>query len=187
MRPSLEAACAMPVYRDPWRNLDERVARSIESGMERPLARFRDRVVGAGLPRPHAPARLWEARAMVDYGGTAGPKTERKAEGEAERKRPRPRPKPKARRKPAAEGNRATRFRRRAGSPRASDGRRSASLFIERAKIDVGFVHEPDALAAVNALRSGVRLTTSGSIARLKRGDQSPHRAVRGRPARREG
>jgi hypothetical protein len=33
----LEAACAMPVYRDPWRNLDARVARSIESGMERPL------------------------------------------------------------------------------------------------------------------------------------------------------
>ena len=28
----------MPVYRDPWRNLEERVARSIESGMERPLA-----------------------------------------------------------------------------------------------------------------------------------------------------
>jgi hypothetical protein len=28
----------MPVYRDPWRNLDVRVARSIESGMERPLA-----------------------------------------------------------------------------------------------------------------------------------------------------
>jgi hypothetical protein len=34
----LEAACAMPVHRDPWRNLEERVARSIESGMERPLA-----------------------------------------------------------------------------------------------------------------------------------------------------
>jgi Bifunctional DNA primase/polymerase, N-terminal len=34
----LDAACAMPVYRDPWRNLDVRVARSIESGMERPLA-----------------------------------------------------------------------------------------------------------------------------------------------------
>ena len=34
----LEAACAMPVHRDPWRNLDARVARSIESGMERPLA-----------------------------------------------------------------------------------------------------------------------------------------------------
>ena len=28
----------MPVYRDPWRNLEERVARSIEAGMERPLA-----------------------------------------------------------------------------------------------------------------------------------------------------
>jgi Bifunctional DNA primase/polymerase, N-terminal len=34
----LEAACAMPVYRDPWLNLEERVARSIEAGMERPLA-----------------------------------------------------------------------------------------------------------------------------------------------------
>ena len=34
----LEAACAMPVYRDPWRDLEGRVARSIESGMERPLA-----------------------------------------------------------------------------------------------------------------------------------------------------
>jgi hypothetical protein len=34
----LEAACAMPVYRDPWHNLDARVARSIESGIERPLA-----------------------------------------------------------------------------------------------------------------------------------------------------
>jgi Bifunctional DNA primase/polymerase, N-terminal len=33
-----EAACAMPVYRDPWRNLEERVARSIGAGMERPLA-----------------------------------------------------------------------------------------------------------------------------------------------------
>jgi hypothetical protein len=34
----LEAALAMPVYRDPWRNLDERVARSIEAGIGRPLA-----------------------------------------------------------------------------------------------------------------------------------------------------
>lgn len=34
----LEAACVMPVYRDPWLNLDERVARSIEAGIERPLA-----------------------------------------------------------------------------------------------------------------------------------------------------
>jgi Bifunctional DNA primase/polymerase, N-terminal len=34
----LEAACAMPVYRDPWCGLEGRVARSIESGMERPLA-----------------------------------------------------------------------------------------------------------------------------------------------------
>ena len=33
----LEAACAMPVYRDAWRDLEGRVARSIESGMERPL------------------------------------------------------------------------------------------------------------------------------------------------------
>jgi Bifunctional DNA primase/polymerase, N-terminal len=31
------AACAMPTYRDPWRNLDERVARSIEAGMVRLL------------------------------------------------------------------------------------------------------------------------------------------------------
>lgn len=29
------AACAMPTYRDPWRNLDERVARSIKAGMVR--------------------------------------------------------------------------------------------------------------------------------------------------------
>jgi Bifunctional DNA primase/polymerase, N-terminal len=34
----LAAARAMPVYRDPWRNLDERVARSIEAGIGRPLA-----------------------------------------------------------------------------------------------------------------------------------------------------
>jgi Bifunctional DNA primase/polymerase, N-terminal len=34
----LEAARAMPVYRDAWRDLEGRVARSIESGMERPLA-----------------------------------------------------------------------------------------------------------------------------------------------------
>jgi Bifunctional DNA primase/polymerase, N-terminal len=33
-----EAARAMPAYRDRWRNLEERVARSIEAGMERPLA-----------------------------------------------------------------------------------------------------------------------------------------------------
>ena len=31
------AACAMPTYRDPWRNLDERVARSIKAGMVRLL------------------------------------------------------------------------------------------------------------------------------------------------------
>jgi hypothetical protein len=29
------AAYAMPTYRDPWRNLDERVARSIKAGMVR--------------------------------------------------------------------------------------------------------------------------------------------------------
>jgi Bifunctional DNA primase/polymerase, N-terminal len=34
----LEAAQAMPVHRDPWRNLDTRVARSLEAGMGRPLA-----------------------------------------------------------------------------------------------------------------------------------------------------
>ena len=34
----LGAARAMPVYRDPWRNLGERVARSIEAGIGRPLA-----------------------------------------------------------------------------------------------------------------------------------------------------
>jgi Bifunctional DNA primase/polymerase, N-terminal len=33
----IEAALAMPVYRDPWRNLEERTARSIESGMNAPL------------------------------------------------------------------------------------------------------------------------------------------------------
>jgi hypothetical protein len=32
-----EAACAMPVYREPWRNLEERVARSLEAGISRPL------------------------------------------------------------------------------------------------------------------------------------------------------
>ncbi len=32
----LEAARAMPVYRDPWRNLDERVARSLEGGIGHP-------------------------------------------------------------------------------------------------------------------------------------------------------
>jgi hypothetical protein len=31
------AACATPTYRDPWRNLDERVARSIKAGMVRLL------------------------------------------------------------------------------------------------------------------------------------------------------
>jgi hypothetical protein len=29
------AAYAMPTYRDPWRNLNERVARSIKAGMVR--------------------------------------------------------------------------------------------------------------------------------------------------------
>ena len=33
----LEAANAMPVYADPWRNLETRVARSIEAGMAAPL------------------------------------------------------------------------------------------------------------------------------------------------------
>jgi hypothetical protein len=33
----LGAARAMPVYREPWRNLDERVARSLEAGINRPL------------------------------------------------------------------------------------------------------------------------------------------------------
>jgi Bifunctional DNA primase/polymerase, N-terminal len=34
----LAAAFAMPVYRDPWRNLEERVARSLEAGLGHPLA-----------------------------------------------------------------------------------------------------------------------------------------------------
>jgi hypothetical protein len=34
----LAASRAMPAHREPWRNLEERVARSIEAGMERPLA-----------------------------------------------------------------------------------------------------------------------------------------------------
>jgi hypothetical protein len=34
----LGAAHAMPAYREPWRNLEERVARSIEAGIGRPLA-----------------------------------------------------------------------------------------------------------------------------------------------------
>ena len=33
----LEAALAMPVYRDPWRGLETKVARSIEAGMGAPL------------------------------------------------------------------------------------------------------------------------------------------------------
>jgi hypothetical protein len=33
----LAAARAMPVHREPWRNLETRVARSIESGMAAPL------------------------------------------------------------------------------------------------------------------------------------------------------
>jgi hypothetical protein len=33
----LAAARAMPAYREPWRNLDERVARSLEAGISRPL------------------------------------------------------------------------------------------------------------------------------------------------------
>jgi hypothetical protein len=28
----------MPAYREPWRNLEERVARSLEAGIGRPLA-----------------------------------------------------------------------------------------------------------------------------------------------------
>jgi hypothetical protein len=34
----LAAALSMPVYRDPWGNLEARVARSLEAGMELPLA-----------------------------------------------------------------------------------------------------------------------------------------------------
>ena len=34
----LDAARAMPAYREPWRNLDERVARSLEAGIGRPIA-----------------------------------------------------------------------------------------------------------------------------------------------------
>jgi hypothetical protein len=34
----LEAACAMPAYREPWRNLETKVARSLEAGIGRPLA-----------------------------------------------------------------------------------------------------------------------------------------------------
>jgi hypothetical protein len=59
----LGAACAMPVYRDPWRNLESRVARSIEAGMARPLTlseteawvrNFRARL----STRPSAPAAM---------------------------------------------------------------------------------------------------------------------------------
>ena len=59
----LEAAHAMPVYRDAWRDLEGRVARSIESGMERPLAlsdnelwvrRYRARM---RFKQPHAAGR----------------------------------------------------------------------------------------------------------------------------------
>ena len=47
----LEAARAMPAYRDPWRNLEARVARSIESGMG---ARWPSRrlSVGAAISAP---------------------------------------------------------------------------------------------------------------------------------------
>jgi hypothetical protein len=59
----LEAANAMPVYRDPWRNLEERVARSIEAGIGRPLALseteswMRDFRASMSTPRP-APATM---------------------------------------------------------------------------------------------------------------------------------
>ena len=71
----LEAARAMPAYRDPWRNLEARVARSVASGMERPLAlseteqlvrRFRARV-GKSPAKVAAPvtlvgAQIWRKR-----------------------------------------------------------------------------------------------------------------------------
>jgi hypothetical protein len=62
----LEAARAMPAYRDPWRNLETRVARSLEAGIGQPLAlseteswvrRFRARV-SSKQPAVSAPATL---------------------------------------------------------------------------------------------------------------------------------
>jgi hypothetical protein len=58
----LEAARAMPVYREPWRNLEERVARSLEAGIGRPLALsetelwVRNLRARMRLKRPMAPA-----------------------------------------------------------------------------------------------------------------------------------
>ena len=43
----LEAALAMPIYADPWKNFEERVARSIEAGMAAPLPLAGDRAMGA--------------------------------------------------------------------------------------------------------------------------------------------
>jgi hypothetical protein len=62
----LEAARAMPAYRDPWRNLETRVARSLEAGIGQPLAlseteswvrRFRARM-SSKQPAVSAPATL---------------------------------------------------------------------------------------------------------------------------------
>jgi hypothetical protein len=41
----LGAARAMPVYRDPWRDLESRVARSIEAGIGRPLVISEDELL----------------------------------------------------------------------------------------------------------------------------------------------
>ena len=74
----LEAAQAMPVHRDPWRNLDTRVARSLEAGMGRPLAlsetetwirdfrvRMRFRRPGAHNSNPRAPIRSISPRSLL--------------------------------------------------------------------------------------------------------------------------
>ena len=58
------AALAMPVYRDPWKNLEERVARSVEAGMAAPLP-FRGTRPGCAISAPVC-GSCGRARAMVD-------------------------------------------------------------------------------------------------------------------------
>ena len=63
----LEAARAMPAYRSSWRNLEERVARSIGAGMDHPLALsetelwLRNLRARMRLKRPTAPAEARDA------------------------------------------------------------------------------------------------------------------------------
>jgi Bifunctional DNA primase/polymerase, N-terminal len=61
----LGAARAMPVYRDPWRDLESRVARSIESGIGRPLAISEDELL---MRRFRARMRFKHPAAGVRHG-----------------------------------------------------------------------------------------------------------------------